>query len=391
MDLPTVITYSGLMACIMGLILLFLARSYPAYIKGVRTWAVAPLLASLAVFCRVWLRQLVPDAVAIGSQNVCLIATAGFFLAGTCEFFEVPIHRRFLPLLIIGSALATWMFTGYEGAEIHRRLFARTLLIGLYGRMAWVIYSQPPSWVKRLASGVVTFLVGLILTRALIGYVLPGTDGVDSHEIFQLIYAVGFSSTDVLIPICALLMITERLRLVLEQVAMQDSLTGALTRRAWFDFGEAAMTGCRRRDTPLSLLMLDLDHFKDINDKHGHWVGDQVLRDFVSRTQASLRQPFYMGRYGGEEFAVLLPDTPIDEAAKVAERIRSHRSADTTLPDYSVSIGVATLQADTTSLQALIQRADQSLYRAKQQGRDRVELAEAPAKTALAPGVLMSC
>jgi len=89
-DLPTVITYSGWMACIMGLILLYLEKSYPAYIKGVRLWAIAPLIASLAVLSRVWLRSVAPDKIAIGAQNVCLIATAVFFLAGACEFLSVP-------------------------------------------------------------------------------------------------------------------------------------------------------------------------------------------------------------------------------------------------------------------------------------------------------------
>ena len=374
-DLPTVIAYSGLMACIMGLILLFLAQSYPAYIRGIRSWAAAPLIASLAVFSRVWLRHVVPDAAAIGAQNVCLIASAGFFMAGTCEFFETPLPRRFIPWLIAASALAMWLFMGYDAGPIHRRLFARLVLIALYAGQAWVIYRQPPTLARRLTVGVLGALAALILLRMLVGYLLPGTDGVDSHDVMQLVYAVGFSSTDVLIPICAVLMITEKLREVLETVAMQDSLTGALTRRALFDFGEAALAGCRRRAAPFSVLMLDLDYFKDINDQHGHPVGDAVLQDFVARMKHSLRHPFFIGRYGGEEFAVLLPETPVAEAARVAERIRSQRSTDASLPDYSVSIGVAALDGDAESLQALIQQADRRLYRAKQLGRNRVEVA----------------
>jgi diguanylate cyclase (GGDEF)-like protein len=377
-DLPTVIAYSGLMACIMGLILHCLGKNYPTYIRGLGCWTAAPLVAGLATLTRLWLRSDFSDSVAIGAQNVCLITTAGFFLAGTCQFFERTLPRRFLPLLIGVSVFAMWLFSGYEGAEIHRRLFARTLLIILYAYLAWVIYRQPNTSARRLTVSTVASLVGLILVRTIVGYISPDGDGVDSLQIVQVVYAIGFSSTDVLIPICAILMISEKLRITLENLAMRDSLTGLLTRRALFEFGESELASCRRRGVSLSVLMLDLDHFKEINDNYGHHVGDSVIRDFAERTQSILRRSFVLARYGGEEFVAVLPETNATDAALIAERIRSRISANPDnpeLPQYHVSIGVATtLATGNESLTVLIQKADQGLYQAKQRGRNRIEV-----------------
>src|ERR1700730_830153 len=267
-DLPTIIAYTGVMACIIGLILHSLGKNYPAYIKGLTCWTIAPLVAILATFARLSLRSVFPDSIAIGAQNVCLIMTAGLFLMGASQFFERPLSSRFLPLLMAVSVFAMWLFSGYAGADIDRRLFARTLLILLYAYLAWVVYRQPPTFARRLTASIAASLVGLILVRTIVGYLAPSGDGVDSLEIVQEVYAIGFSSTDVLIPICAILMISEKLRLVLENLAMRDSLTGVLTRRALFEFGESEMAGCRRRSACLSVLMLDLDHFKVINDTY---------------------------------------------------------------------------------------------------------------------------
>ncbi|QRX84570.1 GGDEF domain-containing protein [Glaciimonas sp. PAMC28666] len=188
-------------------------------------------------------------------------------------------------------------------------------------------------------------------------------------------YTVGFSSTDVLIPICAILMTFEKLRLTLENLAMRDSLTGVLTRRALFEFGEGEIAGCRRRGASLSVLMLDLDHFKEINDNYGHHVGDSVIRDFAERTQSLLRKPFLLARYGGEEFVAVLPETGAADAVLIAERIRSSISFNPELPRCHVSIGVATNSvAGNESLTVLIQKADQGLYQAKQRGRNRIEV-----------------
>ncbi len=106
-------------------------------------------------------------------------------------------------------------------------------------------------------------------------------------------------------------------------MAGHDSLTGALTRRALIEACDLELERSRRNHQSMSLLMIDLDHFKAINDTHGHPVGDRVLVDFVARVKSLLRLPDRLGRFGGEEFVALLPETSLDEARVVAERLRA--------------------------------------------------------------------
>jgi diguanylate cyclase (GGDEF)-like protein len=121
------------------------------------------------------------------------------------------------------------------------------------------------------------------------------------------------------------------------------------------------------------VLMLDIDHFKTINDTHGHQMGDRVLVDFVNRITPLLRRPDQLGRFGGEEFVVLLPETTQEEALVVAERIRIRVGLPMNdLPAISVSIGMTSNRPDEADLDALLARADKALYKAKETGRNRI-------------------
>lgn len=174
--------------------------------------------------------------------------------------------------------------------------------------------------------------------------------------------------------------ITERKRLEqeLDRLSRIDSLTGVMTRRAFDQRLVEEIERARRFDHPLTVLMADFDHFKRINDTWGHHSGDAVLRAFVSVCQQACRVHDLMGRLGGEEFALLLPETGIDAAVVVAERLREameQRSIDLDTPrrrlHVTVSVGVAQLRASENANE-LIQRADRALYAAKAAGRNGV-------------------
>jgi diguanylate cyclase (GGDEF)-like protein len=204
----------------------------------------------------------------------------------------------------------------------------------------------------------------------------PGNGNFDP-TLIQGLYLGSFGLGLLLLSIGGILMASERLRAELENLASKDSLTGALTRRAFFELAENEMARSQRNGSPLSVLCLDLDHFKSINDQHGHQMGDRVLSDFVLRAQSMLRRPAIFARFGGEEFVTLLPDTDRQEALLVAERIRASTTVQPGVPVCRVSIGVASYHpAASETLSQLINRADTALYRAKALGRNRVE--EAP-------------
>lgn len=133
--------------------------------------------------------------------------------------------------------------------------------------------------------------------------------------------------------------------------------------------------GSRRKGRTMSLLMLDLDHFKAINDSHGHLTGDRVLVKFVAHVTALLRRPDRFGRFGGEEFIALLPETAMEEARNVAERIRADIASTNDQPWCTVSIGAAASTADDATVDALLARADGALYAAKSAGRNCVRTA----------------
>jgi diguanylate cyclase (GGDEF)-like protein/PAS domain S-box-containing protein len=156
-----------------------------------------------------------------------------------------------------------------------------------------------------------------------------------------------------------------------------DHLTGIANRRTFFEAGEIELARWRRQPRPLSLLLLDADHFKAINDQHGHPAGDAVLRDLAATLSANFREVDVVARVGGEEFAVLLPSTALEGALAVARRllaaIAARRvSADGTDIAYSVSGGVAAMDDGVSGLDALMKRADEALYAAKRAGRNRI-------------------
>lgn len=160
-------------------------------------------------------------------------------------------------------------------------------------------------------------------------------------------------------------------------MASTDSLTGAANRRRFLEALDIESRRAKRNGLPVSLLALDIDHFKLVNDTHGHPVGDLVLRELVASVKYSLRPHDILGRIGGEEFMVLLPDTPHAAAVTLAERIRKQVEAlDITYPqgvlNISVSIGVAEFGKDGEAADQVIKTADDRLYRAKHEGRNRV-------------------
>ncbi|MDD4926527.1 MAG: CHASE domain-containing protein [Methylotenera sp.] len=174
--------------------------------------------------------------------------------------------------------------------------------------------------------------------------------------------------------------ITERKRLELEltRQAHLDYLTGLSNRRHFMEQGLVELSRAIRYDTPLSLMMLDIDFFKNVNDTYGHQLGDTVLQALSKVCQDTMRQVDVVGRLGGEEFAVILPETTSEEALDVAERLReSIAKTEVTIPvglpiHFTISIGVTTLSNKNVNIDTLLNQADKALYEAKETGRNKV-------------------
>lgn len=170
----------------------------------------------------------------------------------------------------------------------------------------------------------------------------------------------------------------------MRDLAMHDELTGLWNRRAFYSHALGELEHVARENLSLCVIMLDIDHFKSVNDRFGHLVGDQVLKIVADTLKKSVRQYDRVGRWGGEEFVVILPTTTLEEATASAERLRvavasakllleETDSADENTLQVQISLGVACVQGDEgISLDTLVDRADEMLYQAKEGGRNQV-------------------
>lgn len=190
-------------------------------------------------------------------------------------------------------------------------------------------------------------------------------------------FAVYYCVMPVVVAALVLNVVNARLSQQLRSRAMTDELTGAMTRRALRELAPAMIHQAQQGGAQVAVLMLDLDHFKAVNDQSGHQAGDEVLRHCARLMTSNLRPDALLTRYGGEEFVVLAPVSDMPTARVVAERLRSVVAAEPCRVGgaairVTISVGVALLDPD-EALEPALQRADAALYRAKRNGRDRVE------------------
>lgn len=246
-------------------------------------------------------------------------------------------------------AILDWMMPGLDGVEVCRRVRALEL--------------DDPPYLILLTSRADKQDVAMALEAGADDYVLKPFDRDELRA--RLVVGRRFVELN-----RSLL----EAKAALERQAVTDPLTGVLNRRGILDKLETEVARAERQGKPLSVALLDIDHFKSINDRYGHSVGDVVLRAVVERTQAALRAYDSVGRFGGEEFLMVIPGLRAGEARGVLERVRlrvgeTPVATENVLVPVTVSIGGAGYQGG--SIDALIREADDALYRAKAQGRDR--------------------
>ncbi|MDD2546574.1 MAG: GGDEF domain-containing protein [Burkholderiaceae bacterium] len=372
-DLRTAVFLTGAMGALMAMVLFFLRRNYPASVQGMREWALGPLVvaASTLLIAR---QGHGPDVLTVVLANLVLLSGSALLVRGTYRHFARPLPRWPALLVCAGApAIAWWtLVTPYYSLRL---VVISSILACHFAGMARVVFAQPvQSFATRYTLGVLSALILAMLLRLVSATTLPAGEGLFQATFFQSLYILSLSFGLLMLTIGFVLLASERLHAELENLITHDMLTNALTRRTLFERGHAELARSQRNGHPVSALMMDLDHFKNVNDQHGHLVGDAVLRDFALRAMAQLRPADLLGRYGGEEFVVLLTETALDQARLVAERIRTSSSADPQLPPCTVSIGVATLApGQPASFDALINQADAALYQAKHRGRNRIE------------------
>jgi len=377
---------------ILGLLLL-LVWVQNTRVSAVAWWATAHLMTAASVMFY-GLYGSVPDLISIDLSNVMLFSSFGVTWNGARVFNG----RKALPGSLIAGAVL-WLVASqwptFEiGAEMRGQLCS--MIIAAYTWLTafefWRGRNEPlvsrwPAIALFVTHGAMfllrTPINALLHDREADHLLASAWLSVLSLESFLMTIATAF---------ILLAMSKERTELRHKTAAMTDPLTGLLNRRAFLQDAESLLQRQIERDRPIGVLLIDLDHFKSINDRFGHAVGDKVLQIFADTAQANLRQNDLIGRLGGEEFTVVLADASIDNAYLVADRLRNAFAVAAAMVEgqalhATASIGVAVIVDPAQDLARLITLADQALYLAKARGRNRVEVApfgidmdEAPAR-----------
>lgn len=215
-----------------------------------------------------------------------------------------------------------------------------------------------------------TLEIPMIARGEIVGLLQLFASGISAVERLEQVTGLGSALADGMSLALANMALREKLR----NQALRDPLTGLYNRRYMEDCLQRFVRLAERENREISLIMVDLDHFKRLNDEHGHSFGDQVLRDTALALTGSLRETDIVCRFGGEELVVILPDCPLERAADKAEllRLRIEELSNTHGTDISASFGVASLPHTSQSVSDLLVAADQALYKAKQAGRNQV-------------------
>jgi diguanylate cyclase (GGDEF)-like protein len=378
LDVTTLFVVATCVTGLLGLLLLFAWAKNR--IAALAWWGTAYLVGGFSVAA--WsLEGFVSPPLPTGIANAFLFIACGMMWNAARVFHGRPV----LVSALIGGA-ATWLFacTFTDFAQWPAaRIILSSMIVATYTFMTAIeLWRErrktlrrrwPAIFVPMLHGAVFLFPIPLAsLLPADRGIVTLSTGWVALFVLETMLYAVGTA-------FIVLVLATERTMRIHKDAAMTDELTGVLNRRGVLQAAQAMIAQQARKGEEVTALMFDLDHFKSINDKFGHAIGDKALHLFATTATVSTRTTDIVGRLGGEEFVALLPG-PLIDAKIVGERIRkAFESAGVTVADCdlnaTVSIGAASGQPG-TDIVALLAAADAALYRAKANGRNRVELAQ---------------
>ena len=380
LDVYTLFMVTIYVEAILGLLLLF-AWSQNSSIYGVAWWGFSDLMRAMSLVL-FGLHGSIPNVFSIDLANAILFSSFAVTWTGA-RLFD---GRRPHPLGLIAGAAIWLVFCRIPGAmEMNDvRVLLSSSIVAAYTWLTayefWRGRSEP--LVSRWPAILVLFAHGaLFLLRTPLARMLPWSP---TNEVFGSVWLTVMSFEALLFTIAIsfilLAMAKERTEFRHKTAAMVDPLTGIANRRAFLDEGAQRMKRQGVNGRPGAVLLIDLDHFKSINDRFGHAIGDRVLQVFAERARANIKNTDVIGRFGGEEFAAVLYDVDRERALITAERIRSAFAAAAVEVDgrpvmATVSIGMVFNEDSTFDVSVLLAQADQALYHAKERGRNRVEIA----------------
>lgn len=377
-----------------GLLLLLVGRIFPERLRRVLAiWGIASICLGLGYTVRL----------AQPWESLYTFHVLSSTLIASCLSLEYWTVRKlkqqtastlflFAPPLFI-FAVSTW-FTIFHHNITRQLLFFNLLNLTMMLLIAAALLRKedgrrpfPDVVAASIYATLAAVTIGVLLDYIRVGEFSTEYDFNTPRAVFNGIAAIV--AEGIILPLF-LLMISERLNRSLVEQAMRDPLTNLFNRRAFEEIGFREISGASRTGLSLSVLMVDVDHFKLVNDKYGHGAGDALLVSAAAALRNCLRDEDYLCRWGGDEFFALLPRAESDQAKNVAERIlhafdELNFTHNGKTVELAVSIGIATSQGENHPLSSLLEQADKALYAAKEKGRNRFAFAPESSSTDLLP------
>lgn len=385
LDTGTLTVVLAVMSVVMAGAMALLWRVHGGY-PGITSWIAANALQTASMAFLIF-RADMPEAASIVLGNATTAGGYLFALHGINRFTGQPPQVRTslaLLALVVGGFVALLAVDAPPPlrAALISGVNAVVTLLTAWRLLAFALSSEGMREVALIAAGL-HGLHGVFLgARAVLVLAMPPLGSLTVPNAFQHVLFMEYAVAMVLLSTMFILLITRRLQTDLNRLAAIDGLTGCYNRRALLELAEREIARCERSAADLAVMMIDIDHFKPLNDSHGHTVGDAILVQVVQRARATLRPVDLFGRYGGEEFCVVLPGLAPGDTLSVAERLRGAVAGVPCVVGnlsigVTISLGVAHYGRDGRTVAELISAADVALYQAKTAGRDRVVLATA--------------
>ena len=380
LDAHSLVFAGGVSAFMTMLALVAARRGFPASIRGLELWAAGSCAQALGAFFLTfsgllpeWTTVLFGHSLLVLGQALMYHAIRRFrgdrprpelvYTPAAFVFFGVTVFWLLADMIHVRAAIYA------AGIFIPLALSVHLLLTGFRERLR-----QP----AQLAAAAFTTIAGLLLYQAVNSSALE-ISMLDAVNFGYILFVALYGGLNVLATFGFLLMANERLRDEIEHMATLDSLTEVFNRRTFMKLTELELARSARTGSSASLVFIDMDRFKQINDMHGHGTGDRILLEFVRCNRQVLRRQDIFGRFGGDEFCLLLPETGMREALMVSERVRAATAAirvdggGQPVP-CTVSAGISGTEIHGPDLDAILRGADQALYAAKRTGWDRTML-----------------
>lgn len=343
-------------------------------------YAAAAYIASAFAFLILDVGPVLPMELQRLPANIGFLLTGIFFAAAIIQRYALPVPWRAMGVTAAAATAAfTWFLLGHP--SIAARILTISIGAGLIAIMVVVVLwpVEKRHLIDRVLFWVAAFSALNLIVRPVV--LLSLTGGFDNYVGFQQsIYWTTVQFTQAMVSIAAAISLMVAVAIdqmaELRRAADADNLSGLLNRRGFEAQADAALRRCIDADTPVALMIADLDHFKRVNDNHGHAVGDAIIAAFGAHARAIGPANMVAGRIGGEEFALLVPGASIESARQLAEAVRTGLAAACAdrIPARlcpTASFGIA-IGAPGATLSALMEEADQALYEAKRMGRNRV-------------------